>query len=237
VATSAGRTSAERHFPVEAAYDLAAPYYDDWKWQKFWRQAEHPLVYDPFRRFRHSFCTGVNTVDLGCGTGWYLEKLQGLCKERVGIDLSSGMLAVARHRIPHVTLIKTDALALPYKDERFDAVLCTRMLAHLSSIQSLVLEVRRVLRSGGLLVLSNVDAEHEYGHTRLPVGSTHILADTYKHSREFVHHHLEAAGFVADATNLIFVDGSSQVLTRRRLPSGLPTPVGWVSSWRKALSA
>ena len=53
----------------EAAYDLAAPYYDAWKWQAFWHAAEWPFLRDAV----HSW-TGpagaARLIDVGCGSGW-----------------------------------------------------------------------------------------------------------------------------------------------------------------------
>ena len=220
--------------PVEEAYDLAAPYYDRWHWQTFWHRSEYPHVREPVERFRRSRSSGLDLLDVGCGTGWYIEELSPLLAAATGIDLSANMLSVARHRLPNAVLLQADARSLPFPSARFDVVLCTRVLSHLSRIEPAIQEMRRLLRPGGLLVVSNVDAGHRYEQTRLPFGANHVFADTFKHDRETILSATEGRGFVADASHLIFKDGSSKPIKRRRLPASDAPPVGWVASWRRS---
>lgn len=220
--------------PVEAAYDLSAPFYDEWKWQRFWHDSEYPVVAEMFRRFRRSFSRGISLLDLGCGTGWYLEQLVPLCREAVGLDLSVGMLAIARHRLPKARLVHADARSVPFSDLRFDAILCTRVLPHLPTISLAAAEMRRVLRPGGLLVLSSVDDTHGYEETHLPVGSSYVVPPIYKHGRVQIDEEIESHGFAPSLKALIYADGSSRQLTRKRVPTATSPVVGWVTSWRKA---
>jgi SAM-dependent methyltransferase len=218
---------------VEDAYDLAAPYYDDWKWQEFWHRTEYPLVRSILERFRRGRSQGLDLLDVGCGTGWYIQGLAPLLSAATGIDLSAGMLAIARYRLPGLPLLKEDARSLPFRADRFDAVLCTRVLSHVPDFRPVLREMCRVLVPGGILVVSNVDASHDYEHTRLPVGARRVLADTFKHDRDRI---LDAAGdlrLVATAPHVILADGTTVEAKRRRPPSGPQLPVGWVASWRR----
>jgi ubiquinone/menaquinone biosynthesis C-methylase UbiE len=74
-----------------------------------------------------------------------------------GVDLSEGMLAIARdraRRLGHpVTLRAGDAEALPFAEASFDTVLCTFGLCAIPDPAAAVGEMVRVLRPGGRLIL------------------------------------------------------------------------------------
>lgn len=74
-----------------------------------------------------------------------------------GIDLSDGMLAIARARADQLgraaTLRRGDAQALPCADESFDTVVCTFGLCAIPDAGTAIEEMVRVLRPGGRLIL------------------------------------------------------------------------------------
>lgn len=61
-------------------------------------------------------------LDVACGTGLHLQHLVEHF-DCVGADLDEGMLAVARHRCPTVTLVQADMTELDL-GQTFDAVIC-----------------------------------------------------------------------------------------------------------------
>lgn len=72
------------------------------------------------------------------------------CKEYIGIDLMPG------RGVHHVM----DAHDILFKDNTFDAVLCMNMLEHDSDIQKTLFEGYRVLKPGGLFLVTTVDETH-----------------------------------------------------------------------------
>jgi ubiquinone/menaquinone biosynthesis C-methylase UbiE len=74
-----------------------------------------------------------------------------------GLDLSEGMLAIARDRARRlgrpVTLRQGSAQQLPFADGSFDTVLCTFGLCAIADPAAAVAEMVRVLRPGGRLIL------------------------------------------------------------------------------------
>ena len=98
-------------------------------------------------------------LDAGCGNGLWMRTLARRFGVRsgVGLDLSFGMLADARHALGHgAALVTGDVRRLPFPDESFDVVLCLWMLYHVADHHSVLAELRRVLRPGGrLLVTTN----------------------------------------------------------------------------------
>ncbi|MFH8386131.1 class I SAM-dependent methyltransferase [Kitasatospora sp. NPDC018058] len=90
-------------------------------------------------------------VDVGCGNGKFVNRLQ--CDrpdlQVVGMDISAGILAdVAK------PVLVADAQALPFADDSADAVLALHMLYHVGDIEATIKELVRVLRPGGLLIVS-----------------------------------------------------------------------------------
>lgn len=77
----------------------------------------------------------------------------------VALDLSRKMLAVAAAKLaPHrsrVALLHQRAETLPFPDNTFDAVTCLEALEFMMNPPAVLRELVRVLRPGGLLVLTN----------------------------------------------------------------------------------
>ena len=96
-------------------------------------------------------------VDVGCGNGMYLAELarRGCAGRVLGVDLSFGMLAAARDRVPGaaVALASADATALPLRDSVAGLVLAPHMLYHVPDPADALRELRRVTRPGGRVVI------------------------------------------------------------------------------------
>ncbi len=100
--------------------------------------------------------TGSRCVlDAGCGDGAFLAFLRRLGFEVSGLELAEGAAFRARRRCPEAE-VRVGSLeeSLPFEDERFDAVWCTEVLEHLFHVHSALAELNRVLKPGGLLLLT-----------------------------------------------------------------------------------
>lgn len=100
----------------------------------------------------------MRVVDIGCGTGRYLQALvcQGLAPDQLlGIDLSLGMIMGLRRRwaaSPTPPLTIADVRSLPLPDKSCDVALAMHMLYHVPDIHQAINEIQRVLRPGGALL-------------------------------------------------------------------------------------
>ncbi len=90
-------------------------------------------------------------LDLGCGAG--VPALQWLAQRfRVtGVDISAQQLELARQRVSHATLIKSDMLAVEFEPACFDAVVALHSIIHVPREQqaSLLGRILTWLRPGG----------------------------------------------------------------------------------------
>ena len=103
---------------------------------------------------------GERILDVGCGTGFLLERLRRAAPNVVlaGVDPVPEMLAAARRRLPaseSVDLRVTSAERLPFADESRDAVIFASVLHYVREPRAALVEARRVLRPGGRLVLTD----------------------------------------------------------------------------------
>lgn len=144
---------------TERGYDLLAPKFD------FTPFRTAAPVLDAVGEILGRFGRVGAALDVCCGTGAGLEMLRPLCRERVvGLDLSRGMLEVARRRLPGapgtaaVQLVRGDALDMPFRGE-FELATCFGAFGHILPVDEprLVDSVARALRPGGRFVFVTAD--------------------------------------------------------------------------------
>lgn len=101
---------------------------------------------------------GAKALDVCCGTGdWTvaLAEEAGPTGEVIGLDFSANMLDSARPKVkpyPHLTLIEGNAMALPFPDNTFDYVTIGFGLRNVPDYLTVLKEMRRVLKPGGMAV-------------------------------------------------------------------------------------
>jgi ubiquinone/menaquinone biosynthesis C-methylase UbiE len=96
-------------------------------------------------------------LDAGCGGGFYtLHLLRGNPKLVVGIDTSPEMIRLAQNSSKHSNsyFLQMDAGRLTFGDEMFDIVIAGFLLDNVLDYRGVLREFRRVLKEGGVLVLS-----------------------------------------------------------------------------------
>lgn len=119
--------------------------------------------------------TGLDVLDVACGTGNLLDLLPGQPDDYLGLDLSRGMLDVAERKHPNRAFIQWDAQeTYPVPSASFDLAVCL-FAYHLFPEPGQALgNMRRVLRTGGrCIVLAYTDAYQEREHSSDPPGTYH----------------------------------------------------------------
>ncbi|HKW13285.1 MAG TPA: bifunctional demethylmenaquinone methyltransferase/2-methoxy-6-polyprenyl-1,4-benzoquinol methylase UbiE [Candidatus Krumholzibacteria bacterium] len=124
----------------------------------------HALSLNIDRRWRRQLVDACNVkdgehvLDVATGTGDVAIEVgrRTSAARIVGLDPSSGMLAVARNKVgsdPRAALIEANALALPFPDASFDVVTIAFGLRNLPDYGQGVREMARVLKPGGRLAV------------------------------------------------------------------------------------
>ncbi|MCX8008484.1 MAG: class I SAM-dependent methyltransferase [Patescibacteria group bacterium] len=97
-------------------------------------------------------------LEVGCGRGYYEGALAFLYpKLRItAIDTNDRYLAIARQTniSPNIEFLNADALNLPWNDNTFDRVFATEVLEHLPDDIKGLSEMYRVLKKGGIAVIT-----------------------------------------------------------------------------------
>ncbi|MEW9549033.1 class I SAM-dependent methyltransferase [Nonomuraea sp. NPDC050783] len=94
-------------------------------------------------------------LDLGCGTGLYLDAIRSTGRTPVGLDRSADQLGRARRR-DGAPLLQGDAAALPFADATFGTVTAIWVSTDIPGFPGVLREAARVLRPGGLLLFYGV---------------------------------------------------------------------------------
>ena len=100
---------------------------------------------------------GQRVLEVGCGTGHWLQRLEEWGCDVSGLDPSSEMLAKATARGLRADLVRGRAEALPWPDATFDRVVCVNALHHFENKQRFAFEARRVLRPRGRVLSIALD--------------------------------------------------------------------------------
>jgi len=141
----------DRHDAVAREYRGLAARYD-----RRWAAYVEASVRETLRRLPSG--AAGRMLDVACGTGTLLQAVIAARAggTRAGVDISPEMLAVARRRLPEgVALAVASADALPFADGSFDTVVSTNAFHFFRAPEAALGEMRRVLRPGGALVVTD----------------------------------------------------------------------------------
>jgi len=96
---------------------------------------------------------GSRVLDLGCAFGYGTA---GIARhyDTDGLDASPAYIRRARRAVPAARFTLGAAERLPYPDDHFDAVVMLDVLEHVTDERAVVAEIVRVLRPGGLVIVS-----------------------------------------------------------------------------------
>ena len=138
---------------TERGYDLLAPKFDYTPFRT------PDSVFSVVEEQIHQFAPIGCLLDVCCGTGAATQRLSSLFHHAVGLDVSAGMLEVARSTArssqadAHITYLRGNALALPFRD-RFDLAVCFGAFGHIlpQDEPQLIRQIAAVLKPGGRFV-------------------------------------------------------------------------------------
>jgi ubiquinone/menaquinone biosynthesis C-methylase UbiE len=143
-------------------------------------------------------------LDLGCGNGHHLLALASEVARGIGIDLSPGMIDLARTRlrsspcIANLTFEIDDAERLKgIADQSVDLAICLGAFEHMFDKQAVLASIYRVLKYGGRFLCLTPDADYVWYRTIAPVlgFSTKHLSSDQMMSRDEFSALLDKAGF------------------------------------------
>lgn len=198
------RSPGERHAAVgvQAVYDAVARAYHD--------QLGDELAGKPLdRAVLHAFTelAGAGTIaDVGCGPGHITRFLAARHSRVMGVDISPGMISVAREHAPSLAFAVGSMLQLPAADGAWSGVVALYSIIHLTAAEraQACREFARTVRPGGwLLAAFHIDstdfAAGAVNHLTTWFGKD-VELDGYFLEPASVVRDVEAAGFAVSAT-------------------------------------
>jgi phosphatidylethanolamine/phosphatidyl-N-methylethanolamine N-methyltransferase len=138
---------------VERVYEQFAPFYNYIFGKVLFQEGREAAV--EFLEIR----PGHKVLEVGVGTGLTLPIYPHNCNV-MGVDLSGSMLKEAKEliekkRLKNAVVREMDATKLKFADNSFDCVLGNLFISATSFPQEALLEMKRVCKPGGMLVLMN----------------------------------------------------------------------------------
>ena len=220
---------------VEKMFDNIAPTYDllnhrlSWNIDKYWRNTAIKAL--------EKYVTGNGTaiLDVATGTGdlalLMAKKMPNA--DITGIDISEGMLEVARQKARQqdmrMTFAKEDCNALSYPDNHFDAVTAAFGIRNFQNLEQGLSEMYRVLKPAGMFCVLELTTPvsfpmkqlfHIYSNLILPFYGKLISHDTSAYS--YLNKTIEAFPQGETMMKILQKTGFSKT-TFRRLTFGICT--------------
>jgi SAM-dependent methyltransferase len=117
--------------------------------ENYWFR-RHEVVYR--RLLDH--CRDRDVLEAGCGEGYGADLIAGVARSVVGLDYDASAVAHVRARYPRVDMRQGNLAELPLADASVDVVVNFQVIEHLWDQGRFVAECARVLRPGGVLLMS-----------------------------------------------------------------------------------
>ena len=110
----------------------------------------HELLDELESELVRRFGEGRDVLEVGCGTGLILRRLEQFARSAKGVDISPGMLELAKERGLDVRV--GSATDLPFPDASFDVTCSFKVLAHVPDAALALREMTRVTRPSGTVL-------------------------------------------------------------------------------------
>ena len=157
---------------------------------------------------------GDRILDVGSGPGFLASEIGevvGPSGQVCGLDISETLLKVAKMRSVHLPWVEFrygDAAGLPYPDNSFDIGISTQVLEYVTDVNAVLLELYRVLRPGGRVILVDTDWDSIVWYTTESARMKRILSVWEEHATDAhlpgtLSQKLIRAGFQIDAQQVI----------------------------------
>ena len=109
-----------------------------------------------------SFCSGMlngKVLDAGCGDGFFLNQLTFFdeVKDITGIDISKKAIEMALEKYPKSQFRQASLNKIPFENASFDSIVMVEVIEHLIDIDGTLEDLSRVLKPGGLLLITTTD--------------------------------------------------------------------------------
>lgn len=96
-------------------------------------------------------------LEVGCGTGRWLESLRATGAAVIGVDASTSMLTHAARKLGRAPLAAARGNQLPFTGRVFDMICCVNALHHFDNPKAFIDDAAALLNRNGLLAIVAID--------------------------------------------------------------------------------
>lgn len=100
-------------------------------------------------------------LEVGSGTGYWLNLLEPVTHQLFGLDYSRGMLVQSKSQVAPLKLLQGTATNLPLRREAFDLIYCVDAIHHFVNHRAFIQEAYRLLKPNGVLAIIGHDPHDE----------------------------------------------------------------------------
>lgn len=133
-------------------------------------EARFLIQADTFKEVLSGYSLYGRCLDAGCGEGLYSDFLEYFKQifKIINLDIGLSCISQEKRNNPRHIFIRGSLTHLPFANDTFDCCLCSEVIEHINEDTAAVLELGRVIKPEGLLLMSVplLCAPHSPGHIR-----------------------------------------------------------------------
>lgn len=133
--------------------------------ERFIPEFEGDIVAEHYHRYllARELVAGKTVLDVACGEGYGSHLMAAVAEHVTGVDIDADAVTHARQSYSRENLEyhRGDCTEIPLPDASVDVVVSFETIEHHDRHQAMLADIKRVLRPGGLLIISSPD-KHEY---------------------------------------------------------------------------
>ncbi len=129
---------------------------------------------------------GMTVLDFACGTGYGVAHLATAGGNVVGLDNAVDAVTQARQRFggSKARFAAGDAAAFPFRGSMFDLIVCMETIEHVTDVDALLSEIKRVLTPGGSVLFSTPNKLLHSPNSEKPLNPYHVVEYTIEQFRD-----------------------------------------------------
>jgi ubiquinone/menaquinone biosynthesis C-methylase UbiE len=188
-----------------------------WTGERFVPEVSGQVAMEHLHRYliAAELVAGKQVLDIACGEGYGSAALARTATSVVGVDIAEEAVkhAAARYRDSRLRFLHGTCLDIPIPSQSVDVVVSFETIEHVSEHDQVLREFRRVLRPGGLLIMSSPD-KREYSDIpgyRNPFHVRELYREEFRGLLQKYFAHIEMLGQRMVYGSAIFSEGSSSV--------------------------
>jgi ubiquinone/menaquinone biosynthesis C-methylase UbiE len=134
---------------------------------------KHLFAYEAVKKF---IPKKSSVIEVGCGEGYGTNYLSHNVQHIVGLDINEDVIqhASRKYRSSKCSFKFYDGVNIPYDDSTFDVVVSFQVIEHVQDDKNFLMEIQRVLKTGGTCLLTTPNRIHRVKSDKKPWNRFHI---------------------------------------------------------------